>query len=154
MATQIISRNDTTANWNSNNPILGKGELGIEFLVDGSIKTKIGDGVTHWVSLAYNTIGNKGDKGDKGDTGTGLSRTTSSTINFGTEGQYIESTINDPLIKSSSTILIQIAPGQEEYPLQGVVCGVVSIIDSTSYTIFALAPTRASGVMNINILIF
>jgi len=154
MATQIISRNDTTSNWTSSNPILGKGEIGIEFLIDGSVKTKIGDGTTHWLSLAYNTIGNKGDKGDKGDTGIGLSRTTTSTINFGTELQYAETVVTDALIKSSSTIIVLIASGQEEYPLQTVQCGVASIIDSTSYTIYGIAPNHASGIMNVNILIF
>jgi hypothetical protein len=155
MATQIISRNDTTANWTSNNPILGKGEIGVEFLVDSSIKTKIGDGVTHWLSLPYNTIGRQGDKGDKGDTGTGLSRTLSTTIDFTTisgELQYVEKTITDAAILSTSIILIQVT--DSDFVAQNVQCGVVSISEGVNYTIYAMAPDGATGSMSINILIF
>ena len=52
LKTKILHRNDTTANWTSNNPILSKGEFGIEWVtsgtssVEGSCKIKIGDGFT------------------------------------------------------------------------------------------------------------
>jgi hypothetical protein len=148
MAQIIQLRNDAAANWTSVNPILAIGEPGYE-LVTGNMK--VGDGVTHWNSLPYKIFN---IKGDTGNTGTGLSRTTTSTIDFSDELQYVEKIINDPLIKSNSIIIIQIIGGQEEYQLQGVQCGVVSIIDSTSYIIYAIAPDGASGIMNINILIF
>lgn len=48
--TRIVNRNDTAARWQQFNPILLKGELGIE--IDTS-KIKIGDGVTAWNSLKY-----------------------------------------------------------------------------------------------------
>ena len=48
--TRIITRNDTAANWGSNNPILLQGEIGIERVTN---KFKVGDGVTAWNSLAY-----------------------------------------------------------------------------------------------------
>ena len=146
-------RRGTTAEWSGANPTLADGELGIERLIDGSTKIKIGDGVTHWNSLGYTSIkGDTGDKGEKGDTGTGLSRTLTSTIDFGTEQNYVEKTITDALILSSSTIIVQ--PVGEEYAIQGVTCGVVSISNGVSYTIYAAAPEGASDVMNINILIF
>ena len=50
LSARIITRNDTAANWTSNNPILLQGEIGIERL---SNKFKVGDGVTAWNSLAY-----------------------------------------------------------------------------------------------------
>ena len=50
LSARIITRNDTAANWISNNPILLQGELGIE---RGTNKFKVGDGVTAWNSLAY-----------------------------------------------------------------------------------------------------
>ena len=50
---QILSRNDTSANWSSVNPILKKGELGIEIATDNSTYIKVGDGVTHWNDLDY-----------------------------------------------------------------------------------------------------
>lgn len=56
MATQTLSdvtillRNDTAANWTTENPVLSKGELGIE--IDTS-KFKIGDGTKTWSQLSY-----------------------------------------------------------------------------------------------------
>lgn len=49
---KIVSKNDTRVNWESKNPVLLKGEIGIEF--DGTaVKFKIGDGTKAWNSLAY-----------------------------------------------------------------------------------------------------
>ena len=50
MAVIIQIRNDTAANWTSANPILAKGEVGIE---TDTGKAKYGDGVTAWNSLVY-----------------------------------------------------------------------------------------------------
>lgn len=47
---KILLRNDTAANWTTENPVLGKGELGIEI---DTAKFKIGDGTTAWGSLNY-----------------------------------------------------------------------------------------------------
>lgn len=47
---KILIRNDSAANWSTANPILSKGEMGIE--IDTN-KVKIGDGVTTWNSLSY-----------------------------------------------------------------------------------------------------
>lgn len=52
--TRIILRNDSTVNWEaSKDQILLKGEVGVEFLADGSAKIKIGDGVKTWEQLEY-----------------------------------------------------------------------------------------------------
>lgn len=52
--TRIIIKNDSTVNWNSNlDHVLLKGEMGIEFLEDGTAKVKIGDGVKTWAELPY-----------------------------------------------------------------------------------------------------
>ena len=51
MATEvkkIISRRDTAANWQSNNPVLANGEIGIDTT---NKEMKIGDGTTKWASL-------------------------------------------------------------------------------------------------------
>ena len=54
LTTRIILRNDSTTNWLANeNQILLKGEVGIEFLANGKVKMKIGDGKSTWKSLAY-----------------------------------------------------------------------------------------------------
>lgn len=47
-----IQRNDTYANWNSKNPILDKGELGVE---TDTRRFKIGNGVNPWSELEYST---------------------------------------------------------------------------------------------------
>lgn len=56
--TRIQLRHDTAANWNSVNPVLLVGEVGIE---TDTRKQKFGDGTTAWNSLSYsvNTIDNK-----------------------------------------------------------------------------------------------
>ena len=60
----LSCRNDTSTNWTLKNPILKKGEWGLE---TDTFSMKFGDGVSEWNSLVY--AGKKGDKGDKGDTG-------------------------------------------------------------------------------------
>ena len=54
---KIQLRNDTASKWTTANPVLGKGEVGIE--IDTN-KFKIGDGVKTWSELAYNGIVVKG----------------------------------------------------------------------------------------------
>lgn len=52
----IITRLDTTANWTTLNPIPANGEQCIEILKKGLFKLKIGDGVTPWLALKYETL--------------------------------------------------------------------------------------------------
>lgn len=53
--TRLVVRNDSSANWESvkDTAVLLKGEMGIEFLDDGTPKVRIGDGVTSWGQLPY-----------------------------------------------------------------------------------------------------
>ena len=52
--TRIVIRNDSTTNWLTNeSAVLLKGEVGIEFLVDGKVKMKVGDGIKTWAQLDY-----------------------------------------------------------------------------------------------------
>lgn len=54
LRTRIVLRNDSTANWLSNSDaVLLKGEVGFEFLTDGTVKMKIGDGAKTWAELNY-----------------------------------------------------------------------------------------------------
>ena len=46
----IQLRNDTQQNWSTNNPILLKGEIGVEI---DTLKFKFGNGVTNWNELKY-----------------------------------------------------------------------------------------------------
>lgn len=50
LKTKILLRNDTSANWTTVNPVLGKGEVGIE---SDTRLFKFGDGVTNWNNLKY-----------------------------------------------------------------------------------------------------
>lgn len=50
VSTKILLRNDTAARWTSNNPILAKGQLGVQI---DTKKFKFGDGTTPWNSLTY-----------------------------------------------------------------------------------------------------
>ena len=51
--TIITLRQGTTAEWASSTIVLKKGEMGLEYLVDGSIKVKAGDGKKLWGALPY-----------------------------------------------------------------------------------------------------
>ena len=54
LTTRIILRNDSSTAWLSNkDQILLKGEVGIEFLDNGKVKMKIGDGTSTWEALPY-----------------------------------------------------------------------------------------------------
>lgn len=48
--TTIQLRNDLAANWTTKNPVLKKGEIGIEI---DTRKMKVGDGTTAWKALSY-----------------------------------------------------------------------------------------------------
>ena len=50
LQTQILLRNDVALNWSTVNPILGKGEVGLE---SDTNKFKVGDGLTAWNELGY-----------------------------------------------------------------------------------------------------
>lgn len=50
LTSRIILRNDTANNWTTNNPVLLKGEIGLE---TNTGKYKIGDGTSNWQALQY-----------------------------------------------------------------------------------------------------
>lgn len=50
MATKIIQRRDTAANWTSANPVLDAGEFGVE--TDTGL-FKVGNGTDAWTVLGY-----------------------------------------------------------------------------------------------------
>lgn len=52
MATRILLRRDTSANWASANPVLANGEIGYDTTLD---RIKVGDGSTAWSSLPFTT---------------------------------------------------------------------------------------------------
>jgi hypothetical protein len=54
MIEELQFRRGTAAEWTSANPVLAAGEPGFE---TDTLKLKIGDGTTHWTSLAYQGVG-------------------------------------------------------------------------------------------------
>ena len=52
LKTQLVLRNGTSAQWTAANPVLLKGELGLE---NDTRRMKIGDGITAWEDLPYAT---------------------------------------------------------------------------------------------------
>jgi hypothetical protein len=58
MAVKLQFRRDTAANWESNNPVLSEGELGLDTTNE---RFKIGDGVTAWNSLDNAQYTNKAE---------------------------------------------------------------------------------------------
>ena len=85
MTSRLQNRRDTAANWTSNNPTLGAGEIGYE---TDTAKYKIGTGSTAWTSLAYAyTAGAQGTTGAQGTSGTnGAQGLTGSQGATGTQG--------------------------------------------------------------------
>ncbi len=53
LKTIITLRQGTTAEWASSSVVLKKGEAGLEYLTDGSVKIKAGDGEHLWSELKY-----------------------------------------------------------------------------------------------------
>lgn len=51
---RFVLRNDIASNWTLSNPVLLKGEMGLE---TDTMKFKFGDGITAWSSLAYAGVG-------------------------------------------------------------------------------------------------
>ena len=51
--TIVQLRSDETANWSDSSLVLTKGELGLEYQADGTVKIKAGDGEKTFSELAY-----------------------------------------------------------------------------------------------------
>jgi hypothetical protein len=66
MAYRILLRRDSSANWETNNPVLLSGEPGYE---TDTGKLKIGDGVSTWSDLNEYITGPTGEIGVTGPTG-------------------------------------------------------------------------------------
>lgn len=56
LKTRIVLRSDTSENWTSSNPLLLKGEIGVEL---NTLKFKFGDGTSNWNDLKYAGIGSE-----------------------------------------------------------------------------------------------
>jgi hypothetical protein len=71
MATRIQHRRATQAEWDSLNPVLADGEIGVSFYVESGLKkaeVRIGDGESTWSQLTP-ISGPEGPQGDEGPIG-------------------------------------------------------------------------------------
>lgn len=94
---KIQVRQDTTANWTAQNPVLLKGEMGVEFQTNATA-WKVGDGVTRWLTLPYVT-GSTGPKGDKGADATAAPSSSGSSLSASgasTSGGFTSLTVTAP----------------------------------------------------------
>lgn len=94
--TKIILRNDTTANWESVNPILSEGEVGIDTTTN---QFKIGNGTNTWTQLEY--TGGSSEL-DKYLTGT----TNENTTTISTDGKAL--TLDAPTIAVGNNLVNEI----------------------------------------------
>jgi hypothetical protein len=81
MAFRVQIRRDTSANWNTNDPILLDGEFGYE---TDTGRFKIGNGIDSWSEMSYSLVGITGPTGGIG--GTGATGTTGATGSTGITG--------------------------------------------------------------------
>lgn len=95
---QIISRNDTSQNWEINNPILSQGEIGYD---STNKKIKIGDGVSHWNDLNYTLLDELNKKVDKTEI--------TNTLKYGGEKTFAELSNDETLRKEK--VLYKIKAG-------------------------------------------
>jgi hypothetical protein len=95
MATRIQIRRDTEANWNSIDPVLAQGELGLNL---NNNKIKLGNGVDSWTELEYNPFAASIDS---------LTDVTITSVQNGDFLRYNGSAsvwINDPVNLSTDTV--------------------------------------------------
>ena len=91
MASRIQIRRDTNANWSASNPILAQGEIGydIDSLGTNNSLYKIGDGVSDWNTLPYQSMG--GSDGVQSVTGDGVGGTAEDVVlSFPTSSEITE----------------------------------------------------------------
>jgi len=145
LTTKLLLRNDTTAKWTAADPVLSKGEVGVEWTETG-VNIKIGDGSAKWSELSY--FG-----GQIVIEGTGNIITDASYSNgilTLTKGKSLVSSITgsaniptDAAVKSYVDTVVGDAVG-------GVDSGVISI-QTTDDNVVNLTPTTATkGVVTIN----
>ena len=54
---RILNKKGTTAEWETNNPVLKDGEMIIIVTAAGKTRTKVGDGVTPYNDLPFTNVG-------------------------------------------------------------------------------------------------
>lgn len=107
---RIQLRNDTAENWTSANPVLLKGEMGVE--IDTG-KTKIGNGTDNWKTLKYSGVD---EDTIKGIIDNNRSAFTEVTPNEGeTDAQALARVITNPKKGDMAVVVRTFVEGKESY---------------------------------------
>lgn len=107
---RIQLRNDTAENWNNANPVLLKGEMGVE--IDTG-KTKIGNGTDHWKTLKYSGVD---EETIKGIIDNNRSAFTEVTPNEGeTDAQALARVITNPKKGDMAVVVRTFVKGKKSY---------------------------------------
>lgn len=107
---RIQLRNDTAENWTTQNPILLKGEMGVE---NDTGKTKIGNGTDHWKTLKYSGVD---EDTIKGIINNNRSDFTEVTPNEGeTDAQALARAITNPKNGDMAVVVRTFVEGKESY---------------------------------------
>ena len=150
MALQLQLRTDTTTNWAATNPILALGEFGYDSVLK---QNKMGDGVTHWLSLPWYGVGPTGAAGTASVHGTAV-------LNFGALPGVQEASVavSDATISGSSIADAYISAvatsdhtiSDHKYAAQFIylTCSVPTA--GVGFTIYATCAYPMVGTFNIN----
>lgn len=115
LTTRIVTRNGLAVNWSTKNPVLLKGEMGIE---SDTRKIKIGDGVTAWNDLLYANV----TEAEMSDA--------ISNIDFSTEAY---TSVKTNLTDSDSSIIESYITEHSIVPSEGDVFVVNTVVDGVPY---------------------
>ena len=105
LKTKILLRNDTATAWSTANPVLLKGEIGIE--IDTN-KFKIGDGFKHWIELSY--VGTQVEVAGEGEVITGASVSANGTLTLTRGKLYLDDVLLEAPLTYTAPIGVKTVP--------------------------------------------
>lgn len=105
LKTRILLRNDTATAWSTANPVLMKGEIGIE--IDTN-KFKIGDGTKTWSALSY--VGTQVEVTGEGEVITGASVSANGTLTLTRGKLYLDDVLLEAPLTYTANIGVKTVP--------------------------------------------
>ena len=103
--TRILLRNDTATAWSTANPVLMKGEIGIE---TDTNKFKIGDGLKAWSALSY--VGTQVEVTGEGEVITGASVSANGTLTLTRGKLYLDDVLLEAPLTYTAPIGVKTVP--------------------------------------------
>ena len=103
--TRILLRNDAAAAWTAANPVLMKGEIGIE---TDTNKFKIGDGIKAWSALSY--VGTQVEVTGEGEVITGASVSANGTLTLTRGKLYLDDVLLEAPLTYTANIGVKTVP--------------------------------------------